>query len=61
MGTTLNAYKETDCPEVGHKRAGDESYDICKFTGKSCLIEHGLYECDYFNKFLEERGEDAES
>lgn len=54
MGMTLTAYKEGECPEVRHKRAGDESYDICNLNSKSCLIEHGLYECEIFNDYLKE-------
>ena len=57
MGIILTEYKEGDCPEVRHKRAGDESYDICKLNEKPCLIEHGLYECPLFNKYLEEANE----
>ena len=34
------------CPHIIRKRVGDESYDICDLKGKSCLIEHGLYECE---------------
>lgn len=55
MGIILTAYKEGECPEVRHKRAGDETYDICNLTGKACLVEHGLYTCEYFEKYLKER------
>ena len=54
MGLVLTEYKDADCPEVRHKRAGDESYDICALNGKACLEEHGLYECEYFNNYLKE-------
>uniref|UniRef100_A0A6M3KGB5 Uncharacterized protein n=1 Tax=viral metagenome TaxID=1070528 RepID=A0A6M3KGB5_9ZZZZ len=43
-----------ECPEVRRKRAGDESYDICDINGKSCLIEHGLYECAIYDEYLKE-------
>ena len=57
MGLILTEYKDIDCPEVRHKRAGDEAYDICNLNTKSCLIEHGLYECDYYNDYLKEKEE----
>ena len=41
------------CPEVRHKRAGDEYYDICDLNGKHCLIEHGL-KCEYYEEYLKE-------
>ena len=41
------------CPEVRHKRAEDEYYDICDLNGKHCLIEHGL-KCDYYEEYLKE-------
>jgi len=51
----ITAYKEGECPEVRHKRAGDESYDMCNLViDKPCLIEHGLYRCEYFEQYLEE-------
>lgn len=34
------------CPHIITKQAGDETYDICELNTKSCLEEHGLYECD---------------
>lgn len=58
MGLILTEYVDTECPEVRHKRAGDESYDVCDLNGKACLIEHGLYECDYYNEYLEELREE---
>ena len=42
------------CPHIIRKRVGDESYDICDLNTKSCLIEHGLYECETWNKIQEE-------
>ena len=54
----LTAYKEGECPEVRHKRAGDEYYDICDLNGKHCLVEHGLYHCDYFEEYLKKREEE---
>ena len=47
------------CPEVITKQAGDESYDICRLNTKPCLIEHGLYECEYYEQFLTEEEQDA--
>lgn len=52
MGLTLTKSNTPDCPEVRHKRAGDETYDICDLNGKACLIEHGLYECEIYYEFL---------
>jgi len=49
----LTKYQDKECPEVRHKRAGDETYDICDLNGKRCLIEHG-YECEYYNDYLKE-------
>ena len=46
-----------DCPNVRHKRAGDETYDICGLAhelwrhDKGCLLEAGL-ECEYYNEFV---------
>ena len=40
-----------DCPDVRHKRAGDETYDICGLNDKGCLLEAGL-ECEYYNEFV---------
>ena len=54
MGITLEKYKGLECPEVRHRRAGDESYDICDLNTKACLIEHGLYRCDYYESPLAE-------
>ena len=56
MGLKLTENKYPDCPEVQHKRAGDESYDICGTNTKPCVIEHGLYECETYNLFLKEEG-----
>ncbi len=39
-----------DCPEVRHKRAGDESYDVCDIKGRFCTIE----DCEYYNEYLKE-------
>ena len=58
MGLTLDAYDERDCPEVGHKRAGDEIYDLCKLNDKHCLEEHGLYHCGYYEEYLREKEEE---
>ena len=52
MGLILTKQKEADCPEVRHRRVGDETYDICDLTGRNCLLEHGLYECAFFLDFL---------
>lgn len=38
------------CPHIIRKRAGDESYDDCKFLGIRCMIEHGHYECETWNE-----------
>ena len=54
MGMTLTKFDWPECPEVRRKRAGDESYDICNLNTKSCLIEHGLYVCPYYENYLEE-------
>ena len=59
MGLILTKYRDADCPEVRHKRAGDETYDICNLVDKPCLIEHGLYECEYYNQFIEEEAQNA--
>lgn len=50
MGSVLTAYEETDCPEMRHKRAGDEYYDICSLNGKHCEPD----DCPYYKKYLEE-------
>jgi len=42
-----------DCPEVVHKQAGDESYDICNLDSHQCGEEHG-YGCDIYNEHLQE-------
>ena len=47
------AEEEARCPHVIRKRAGDESYDICELNSKPCLAEHGLYECDIYQEYLE--------
>ena len=47
--------KNRRCPHIIRKRAGDESFDICELTTKSCLIEHGLYECEIWNDIKEEK------
>jgi len=54
VGITFGKYTDIDCPEIRHKRANDEVYDICNLNGKRCLIEHGLYECDFYDYFLKE-------
>ncbi len=46
--------KDARCPYIQRKRVGDESYDMCKETDKSCLIEHGHYECEIYNDFKKE-------
>ncbi|KKN60081.1 hypothetical protein LCGC14_0535500 [marine sediment metagenome] len=56
MGMTLTENTYPDCPNVQHKRVGDESYDICETNTKPCVIEHGLYECETYNLFLKEEG-----
>ena len=50
----ISVYQEGECPEVRHKSAGDESYDICDLNGKLCLLEEGFCECEYFNDYLKE-------
>ena len=42
------------CPHIRTIRAGDESQDICDLVDKWCLIEHGLCECEIWNKIKEE-------
>lgn len=44
-----------DCPEKKYKRAGDETYCICKLDG-FCLDEYG-YSCEYYKEYLEEQDE----
>ena len=57
----ITAYKEGECPEVTHmgiidyKKDDFESYDTCNITGDRCIIQYGLYRCEYFEKYLEER------
>lgn len=52
---TKTAFKEPErCPHVIRKLAGDESYDICEINMKSCLIEHGLYECEIYDEWGKE-------
>ena len=46
--------EKPNCPEVIHRRVGDETYDICDLNTKPCVIEHGLYECETYNEYLEE-------
>uniref|UniRef100_A0A6M3LID3 Uncharacterized protein n=1 Tax=viral metagenome TaxID=1070528 RepID=A0A6M3LID3_9ZZZZ len=43
-----------ECPHIIRRLAGDETYDICELNTKSCLIEHGLYECEIWNEIQEE-------
>ncbi len=45
--------KKPDCPEVRHKRAGDESYDVCDIKGRFCAVEHGG-ECEHYKEYLKE-------
>ena len=50
------------CPHIIRKRAGDESYDLCELSDrpsglKSCLIEHGLYECETWEEIKKEMNE----
>lgn len=45
---------DKECPYIQRKRAGDETYDICEINTKSCLIEHGLYECETWNEIRKE-------
>ena len=47
-----------DCPEVRHRRAGDESYDWCDVADKYCLIQHGTLECEIYNDYLKELEDD---
>ncbi len=49
MGLTLTKVEKVDCPNVSHTRCRD----VCKVTTDSCLIEHGLYRCEYYDDFLE--------
>jgi len=48
----MKTYKEGECPEVKHTKHGD----ICnlRLRDRSCLIEHGLYTCEYFEEYLKE-------
>lgn len=48
------------CPHVIRMQAGDETYDICELNTKSCLIEHGQYECEEFNFWLKEHEQEEE-
>ena len=57
--------KDDECPYILRKLAGDETYDTCEINTKSCLIEHGLYECEIWNEIkllsrLERRGDVSE-
>lgn len=61
MGLTLTKREYPDCPEVRRKRAGDETYDVCNLNSKPCLIEHGLYECNYYNDYLREIAEEQDA
>ena len=50
--------KDDECPYIQRKLAGDETYDICEINSKSCLIEHGLYECEIWNEIKEDCKQD---
>lgn len=41
------------CPFIITKPAGDESYDICRFLGERCKIEHGG-ECETWDLIQKE-------
>ena len=51
---------EERCPHIIRKQAGDETYDLCELTERpsgriqSCLIEHGLYECETWKEIYNE-------
>ena len=46
--------KLSRCPNIIRKLAGDETYDTCDLNSKPCLIEHGLYECEEWDRILAE-------
>ncbi len=51
LWSVLRGKKE--CPFIMTKPAGDESYDMCRFLGERCLIEHGG-ECETWDLIQKE-------
>ena len=50
----LKEQKLSRCPHIIRKLAGDETYDTCGLNTKSCLIEHGLYDCETWEEIQKE-------
>ena len=48
--------EKPDWPEKKWKRAGDETYCICKLDNRYCKDEYG-YSCSYYKEYLEEQDE----
>ena len=57
MNEYMEAIKEqklSRCPHIIRRLAGDETYDLCELNSKSCLIEHGQYDCEVWAEIQKE-------